>query len=54
MITRRSLLVSAAVGAGSQEHRAVMAVTTETPVPADLIAEILTLEGFDDGRAVDL
>jgi D-3-phosphoglycerate dehydrogenase / 2-oxoglutarate reductase len=47
-------IVSAAVGAQSQEHQAVMAVTTEEAVPPALIDEILKLDGFDYGRAVDL
>jgi hypothetical protein len=32
----------------------VMAVTTDAPVPEDLIAEIVQLDGFHDGRAVTL
>jgi D-3-phosphoglycerate dehydrogenase len=47
-------IVSAAVGAQSQEHQAVMAVTTEEAVPPALIQAILELDGFDYGRAVDL
>jgi hypothetical protein len=31
-----------------------MAVTTDEPVPDALIAEITRLDGFRDGRAVDL
>ena len=46
-------IASAAVGAepGSE---AVMAVTTDAPVPDALIAEIVALGGFHDGRAVNL
>jgi D-3-phosphoglycerate dehydrogenase / 2-oxoglutarate reductase len=42
---------SAAVGAGG-EHVAVMAVTTDAPVPQELIDEIAGTDGFHDGRAV--
>jgi D-3-phosphoglycerate dehydrogenase / 2-oxoglutarate reductase len=45
---------SAAVGAEEDAHEAVMAVTTDAPVPDDLIGEIAALEGFHDGRAVNL
>jgi D-3-phosphoglycerate dehydrogenase len=44
---------SAAVGAEEGEE-AVMAVTTDGPVPQALIDEIVGLEGFHDGRAVTL
>jgi D-3-phosphoglycerate dehydrogenase len=47
-------IVSAAVGAQSQEHQAVMAVTTEEAVPPSLVEAIIQLDGFDYGRAVDL
>jgi D-3-phosphoglycerate dehydrogenase len=46
-------IASAAVGADPGRH-AVMAVTTDKPVPQDLIDEITGLEGFHDGRAVSL
>jgi D-3-phosphoglycerate dehydrogenase / 2-oxoglutarate reductase len=46
-------IASAAVGAGAGRH-AVMAVTTDKPVPQDLIDEIVSLDGFQDGRAVNL
>ncbi len=45
---------SAAVGAREGAEEAVMAVTTDAPVPDDLIREIVALDGFDDGRAVNL
>ncbi|MGI8441304.1 MAG: ACT domain-containing protein, partial [Thermoleophilaceae bacterium] len=45
---------SAAVGARESGEEAVMAVTTEAPVPEALIAEIAGLEGFHDGRAVSV
>ncbi len=45
---------SAAVGAREAGDGAVMAVTTESPVPVALIREIAALEGFDDGRAVSI
>jgi D-3-phosphoglycerate dehydrogenase len=46
-------IASAAVGAGAGSQ-AVMAVTADKPVPDALIAEIAGLDGFDDGRAVNL
>jgi D-3-phosphoglycerate dehydrogenase len=46
-------IASAAVGAEAGQE-AVMAVTTDAPVPDELIREIAALEGFRDGRAVDL
>jgi D-3-phosphoglycerate dehydrogenase len=46
-------IASAAVGA-EEGADAVMAVTTEEPAPDDLIASITALEGFRDGRAVNL
>jgi D-3-phosphoglycerate dehydrogenase len=46
-------IVSAAVGAESGRD-AVMAVTTDKAVPQALIEEIVGLDGFRDGRAVDL
>lgn len=47
-------IVSAAVGAESDGDRAVMALTTDAPVPQSTIDEILKLDGFKDGRAVSL
>jgi D-3-phosphoglycerate dehydrogenase len=46
-------IASAAVGA-EEGAEAVMAVTTDAAVPDELIAEITRLDGFNDGRAVDL
>jgi D-3-phosphoglycerate dehydrogenase len=46
-------IASAAVGA-EEGSDAVMAVTTDAPVPDELIASITALEGFRDGRAVNL
>ena len=45
---------SAAVGAEASGDEAVLALTTDAPVPEDLLDEILRLEGFHAGRAVDL
>jgi D-3-phosphoglycerate dehydrogenase len=47
-------IASAAVGAEVGADDAVMAVTADAPVPDALIAEIVGLEGFHDGRAVNL
>ena len=47
-------IVSAAVGAEAREHEAVMALTTDAPVPQDVIDEIASADGFFVGRAVDL
>jgi D-3-phosphoglycerate dehydrogenase len=46
-------IASAAVGAEAGEE-AVMAVTADAPVPDELIREIARLDGFHDGRAVNL
>jgi D-3-phosphoglycerate dehydrogenase len=46
-------IASAAVGA-EEGADAVMAVTTDAPVPDALVREIAGLEGFRDGRAVSL
>jgi D-3-phosphoglycerate dehydrogenase len=46
-------IASAAVGA-EEGADAVMAVTTDAPVPEALINEIVALDGFHDGRAVEL
>jgi D-3-phosphoglycerate dehydrogenase len=40
-------------GGGTGRH-AVMVVTTDSAVPQEVIDEILSLEGFEDGRAVTL
>ncbi len=45
---------SAAVGASEGSHEAVMAVTTDAPVPQALIDEIVATDGFREGRAVSL
>ena len=47
-------IASAAVGAEEDADAAVMAVTTDAPVPEELIREIVALEGFHRGRAVNL
>jgi len=47
-------IVSAAVGATEGEREAVMALTTDAPVPPEVIDEIAAQEGFFAGRAVDL
>jgi D-3-phosphoglycerate dehydrogenase len=47
-------IVSAAVGAESGGERAVMALTTDAPVRRQTIERILALEGFSNGRSVDL
>ncbi len=47
-------IVSAAVGAEEAAADAVMAVTTDAPVPEELIAEIAGSDDFHTGRAVDL
>ncbi|MFL5912257.1 MAG: phosphoglycerate dehydrogenase [Gaiellaceae bacterium] len=46
-------IASAAVGA-EEGTEAVMAVTADKPVPQELIDEIAQLDGFHDGRAVNL
>jgi len=45
---------SAAVGASEETEEAVMAVTTDAPVPQELIDEIVATDGFREGRAVSL
>jgi D-3-phosphoglycerate dehydrogenase / 2-oxoglutarate reductase len=47
-------IVSAAVGAEANPDQAVMALTTDAPVPDGVIEEILRFGDFDVGRAVDL
>jgi D-3-phosphoglycerate dehydrogenase len=39
---------------GGTGRLAVMVVTTDSPVPEDVIAKIVSIEGFQDGRAVTL
>jgi D-3-phosphoglycerate dehydrogenase len=46
-------IVSAAVGAEAGDE-AVMAITAGKAVPADLVARIVSTDGFHDGRAVSL
>ncbi|MEA2235171.1 MAG: D-3-phosphoglycerate dehydrogenase / 2-oxoglutarate reductase [Solirubrobacteraceae bacterium] len=46
-------IASAAVGA-EEGAEAVMAVTTDAPVPEELIDEIVSVDGFRTGRAVNL
>jgi D-3-phosphoglycerate dehydrogenase len=48
---------SAAVGHtpdGRDERHAAMVVTTDAPVPAEVVGEIVASEGFDSGWAVVL
>jgi D-3-phosphoglycerate dehydrogenase / 2-oxoglutarate reductase len=47
-------IASAAVGAEASGDQAVLALTTDAPVPQELLDQILRLEGFHAGRAVDL
>ena len=47
-------IVSAAVGAEASGDEAVMALTTDGPVPDEVVAEIVAGEGFFVGRGVDL
>jgi D-3-phosphoglycerate dehydrogenase len=47
-------IVSAAVGAEASGEEAVMALTTDAPVPEAVIEEIASGEGFFVGRGVDL
>jgi D-3-phosphoglycerate dehydrogenase len=47
-------IVSAAVGAEASSDEAVMALTTDAPVPADVVDVIAGGEGFAEGYAVDL
>ncbi len=47
-------IVSAAVGAGASRGDAVLALTTDAPVPDQVLAGILELEGFHAARSVDL
>ncbi|MDP8943426.1 MAG: phosphoglycerate dehydrogenase [Actinomycetota bacterium] len=47
-------IASAAVASDEGADQAVMAVTTDGPVPAGVIAEITALEDFESGYAVDM
>jgi D-3-phosphoglycerate dehydrogenase len=47
-------IVSAAVGAEASREEAVMAMTTDAPVPEAVIDEIAAGDGFFIGRGVDL
>lgn len=47
-------IVSAAVGAEASGDEAVMALTTDAPVPNGVVEEIAAGDGFFIGRAVDL
>ena len=47
-------IASAAVGAEASGGEAVLALTTDAPVPEELLHEILELDGFYAGRAVNL
>jgi D-3-phosphoglycerate dehydrogenase / 2-oxoglutarate reductase len=47
-------IVSAAVGAESGRETAVMVLTTDAPVRQETVETILELDGFFEGRAVDL
>ena len=47
-------IVSAAVGAEEPAEQAVMALTTDAPVPSGVIDEIAGGDGFFAGHAVDL
>ena len=47
-------IVSAAVGAEADGEEAVMALTTDAPVPDAVIEAIASGEGFFAGHAIDL
>jgi D-3-phosphoglycerate dehydrogenase len=47
-------IASAAVGAEESGDQAVLALTTDAPVPDGVLDEILQLDGFHAGRAIDL
>jgi D-3-phosphoglycerate dehydrogenase len=47
-------IASAAVGAEARPDEAVMALTTDAPVPQSVIDEIVAQDGFFTGRAVSL
>jgi D-3-phosphoglycerate dehydrogenase len=46
-------IVSAAVGAEDGSDEAVMALTTDAPVPAGVVDEIAGTDGFAEGHAID-
>ena len=46
-------IVSAAVGAESDAPEAVMALTTDAPVPPEVVEEITGRDDFHGGKAVD-
>jgi D-3-phosphoglycerate dehydrogenase len=47
-------IISAAVGAESDDGQAVMVLTTDAPVEQSTIERILEMDGFATGRAIDL
>jgi D-3-phosphoglycerate dehydrogenase len=47
-------IVSAAVGAEAHADEAVMALTTDAPVPADVIEQIASGDDFFAGHAINL
>jgi D-3-phosphoglycerate dehydrogenase len=53
-------IVSAAVGRQPDDERpgngglAAMAITTDAPVPSDVLDAIVSSDGFEDGRTVTL
>ncbi len=47
-------IVSAAVGAKEGDDEAVMALTTDAPVPSEVIDEIAALDGFFAGSGIEL
>jgi D-3-phosphoglycerate dehydrogenase len=47
-------IISAAVGAESEDGQAVMVLTTDAPVAESTIERILETPGFTDGHAIDL
>ena len=47
-------IVSAAVGASDDGSEAVMTLTTDAPVPEEVVAAITARDGFTAGRAVEL
>ncbi len=46
-------IVSAAVGAENDAPEAVMALTTDAPVPPEVVEEITGRDDFHRGKAVD-
>ena len=47
-------ITAASVGFGRDEGEAVMALTTESAVPAEVIDEIVATDGFIAGRSVSV